>query len=130
MLRWKGRRSFRAEFGDVLAKTPCRIELRQQFDWRDFERLAEEKHLKVAHPDELTLDLRHPRAINLPAENLKPRCKVGLFETEIVAPLSHLRPNYILVHCAHVGTSRSLKFPEKAPIREPNSRARVLQNQL
>jgi hypothetical protein len=69
---------------------------------------ASVKHLEVTYPDELTFDLRYPRTGDFPAGNLKPCRKVGLFETEIVAPFSHLQPNYILVHCAHGGISRSL----------------------
>ena len=119
---WRGGcRSFRSEFGNVLAKPLGGIELRQQFDRRDFQRLAKVEHLEVADPDELALDFRNPRAINFPAENLKPCRKVGLLEAEIVAALSHLRPDYILVHCAHGGTSGDEIGEVEAPVWELNS---------
>jgi hypothetical protein len=117
--RW---RSLQAKLGDVFAEPFRWIEPRQQLDRGDFQSLAEKEHLEVANPDELTLDLRYPGAIDLPPEDLKPGCKVGLLKTEIVAPLSHLRTDYILVHRAHGGTSRRLSDLEKAPIWEPNER--------
>ena len=104
----EGRRSFHAEFGDVFSQPLGRIEFRQKLHRWYFQRLTEIEHLEVAYPDELTLKLLYPRPIDFPADNLKPRCKLVLLETEIVAPLSHLRPNYILVHCAHGSTSRSV----------------------